>query len=213
MRLFGRAPKLFIALSLVAAVTFGQSNRTQPPKSDPAKPEPAKSATTGSENLGAPIDPKTYVIGAEDVLGITVWREPDFSGAKLVRPDGKITFPHIGDVQASGLTPERLGSQIKQALSDIINDPDVTVAVNQVNSKKYYITGEAGRTGAFPLVVPTTVLEALSNAGGFREFANKKRITILRGKQIFKFNYNEVIQGKKLEQNILLQHGDIINVP
>jgi polysaccharide export outer membrane protein len=91
--------------------------------------------------------------------------------------------------------------------------PEVTVGVERVNSKKYYITGEVNRPGAYPLLVPTTVLEGLVNAGGFRDFANTKKITILRGSDRLKFNYKEVTKGKKMEQNIVLQNGDEIIVP
>ncbi len=161
----------------------------------------------------APVDPNTYKIGPEDQLAIRVWREPEVSGSVIVRPDGKISLPLIGDVQAGGKTPEELGKLIAEKLSDFLTSPEVLVQVTAVRSKKYYITGQVMRTGAFPLVVPTTVLEALSKAGGFRDWAQKKKIIILRGSKRIKFNYNEVIKGKNLEQNIYLQDGDHIIVP
>ncbi len=161
----------------------------------------------------APVDPNSYKIGPEDQLAIRVWREPEVSGAVIVRPDGKISLPLIGEVQAGGKTPEELRKVITEKLSDFLTSPEVLVQVTAVRSKKYYITGQVMRTGAFPLVVPTTVLEALSNAGGFREWAQKKKIIILRGNKRLKFNYNEVIKGKNLEQNIYLQNGDHIIVP
>jgi polysaccharide export outer membrane protein len=111
------------------------------------------------------------------------------------------------------MTPNALGENLTKELSKYINKPDVTVSVQSVQSKKYYITGEVGRTGSFPLVVPTTILEALTNAGGFREYAKKNKIYILRGKERIKFNYNDVIKGKNLEQNILVENGDYIHVP
>ena len=151
--------------------------------------------------------------GAEDVLFIRVWREQDFTSQYVVRPDGKITVPLIGDVQAAGLTPERLGNQLKEALADFINGPDVSVSLQQVNSKKYYITGEVARAGEFSLVVPTRVFDALSNAGGFRDFANKKKIIIIRGSERIRFSYQDILKGKNLEQNIFLEAGDTIVVP
>ena len=129
-----------------------------------------------------------------------------------VRPDGKITMPLIGDVQAGGLTPAQLTKEIADKLGTYINRPDVNVMVTAVRSKKYYIDGEVNRPGEFYLIGPTRVLEALSNAGGFKEFANTKKIKILRAGKVYNFNYKEVTSGKKLEQNIVLRDGDHIIV-
>jgi len=161
----------------------------------------------------APVDPKSYIIGPEDQLTVRVWREKDVSGAVIVRPDGKITLPLIGDIQAGGRTPEQLKKDITEKLSEFLNRPEVMVSVTDIRSKKYYIIGQVNRTGAFPLVVPTTVLDALSGAGGFQEWAKKNKIVILRKGKRLKFNYKEVIKGKHLEQNIYLENGDHIIVP
>jgi polysaccharide export outer membrane protein len=161
----------------------------------------------------APVDPKTYVIGPEDILAVRVWREPELSGAVQVRPDGKITLPLIGELQAAGETPEGLKTKVSEALQEYIVKPDVIVSLQSVQSRKYYITGEVSRPGTFPLVVPVSVLEALTNAGGFREFANTKKITILRKGKILKFNYNDVVKGKNMQQNIQIENGDYIVVP
>jgi polysaccharide export outer membrane protein len=174
---------------------------------------PPASPSAGPVPTIAPVDPTTFVIGAEDTLLIQVWREPEFSRPVLVRPDGKITLPLIKEIQASGRTPDQLANDLQKALAEYIKNPEVTVTVSQVNSKKYYITGEVGRPGAFPLVVPTRVLDALTSAGGFREFANTKKITILRNGERLKFNYKEVVKGKNRDQNILLENGDYIIVP
>lgn len=211
---YGGAARLLMGLVLGVFSLVAQQAQSREQNPPPAKaPEAAKADSGDVGGVGAPIDPKSYLIGAEDIIRITVWNEDKVSGQRLVRPDGKITIPLIGDLQAAGLTPERLGVQIAQALGEIYKDPQVTVEVSQVNSKKYYITGEVYRSGSFPLVVPTTVLDALGAAGGFRDFANKKNITILRQGKALKFNWNDVIKGKKLEQNILLQNGDHIIVP
>jgi len=145
---------------------------------------------------------------------ITVWQNPALSGQVIVRPDGKISMTLIGEMQAGGLTPEQLKDEIANRLKagGYLRAPSVSVGVLQVNSRKYFILGEVNKPGTFPLVVPTTVLEALVNAGGFRDFANKKSIVIQRGLERFKFNYNQVIQGKHREQNILLEPGDQIIV-
>ncbi|HUE21810.1 MAG TPA: polysaccharide biosynthesis/export family protein, partial [Bryobacteraceae bacterium] len=161
----------------------------------------------------APVDPKAYLIGAEDVISIRVWHEPENSGQFVVRPDGKISVPLVGEIQAAGLTPEKLSLNIAGSLQKIMVHPEVTVGVEKVNSKKYYIQGEVNKAGSYPLVIDTTVLEALVNAGGFRDFANTKKIVILRGTQRLKFNYHDVTHGKNMEQNILLKPGDQIIVP
>ena len=181
-----------------------------PPAASPGRND--SSAPAKSETIVA-VDPKTYVIGAQDVLMVKVWREQDFTGPYTVRPDGKITIPLVGDVQASGLTPERLGDTLKQALSNYINAPDVSVSLQTVNSKKFYITGEVNRAGEYTLATPTKVFDALSNAGGFHDFANKKKIIIIRGAERIKFNYQDILKGKNLEQNIFLENGDTVVVP
>lgn len=158
------------------------------------------------------VNSKKYIIGPMDVLRITVWREQQLSGQFSVSPDGKISMPLIDEVEATGLTSDQLATSIKDNLSKYILNPLVTVEVQEVNSKKYFVQGEVQRPGAYRLVVPTTVLEALGNAGGFREFANTKHILILRGAQQLKFNYKSVTSGKDLEQNVLLQSGDQIIV-
>ena len=181
----------------------------QPPpaaQTGPATPEPAKAAA-------APVDPKAYLIGAEDVISIRVWHEPENSGQFVVRPDGKVSVPLVGEIQAAGLTPEKLSLNIAERLEKIMVHPEVTVGVERVNSKKYYIQGEVNKPGSYALVIDTTVLEALVNAGGFRDFANTKKIVILRGSERLKFNYREVTHGKKMEQNILVRPGDQIIVP
>ena len=178
----------------------------------PAGAEPKNTSPPTTSAGGAPLDPTAYIIGAEDVLNVSVWHEAELTRQVVVRPDGKITMPLIQEIQAADLTPEQLKKGLVEALLKYINNPDVTVMVQDVRSKKYYIDGEVSRSGWFPLVTPTTVLEALSNAGGFKEFANQKKIRILRHGAILKFNYKEVTNGKHMEQNIYLENGDHIIV-
>jgi polysaccharide export outer membrane protein len=159
------------------------------------------------------VDPYKYLIGAEDVINVQVWRETDISGEKVVRPDGKISMPLVGELQAAGLTPDQLGKDITAALTKLINGPEVTVSLIAVNSKRYYIDGEVNKPGEYKLVTPTTILAALSQAGGFREFAKTGKIRILRGTTNLKFNYKDVSHGKKMEQNVLLESNDHIIVP
>ena len=201
-----------ILLLVLAWPLLAQKKKTEtlPPTQSPqAKAEDAEL----KKAAGALVDPKNYLIGPEDVLLVRVWREADLSGPASVRPDGKITLALGGEVQAAGLTPDALGKKITEVLSNFVNSPQVTVSVQQVNSKRYYISGEVNHSGVFPMVMPTTILEALVNAGGFRDFANSKKIVILRGTKRLNFNYKEVIKGKNLEQNVLLENGDHIVVP
>ncbi len=162
-------------------------------------------------------NPGSYIIGPEDVLFIQVWKEPDLSRRVPVRPDGRISLPLLNDMQAAGLTPNELASQVSQELKKYLTEVDVAVVVEQVNSRRIYVMGEVVRPGAYPLLAPTSVLQALSAACGFREFANTKKIHILRGVGIDQkkllFDYNAVVKGKKPAQNILLENGDTIVVP
>ncbi|MFN7925762.1 MAG: polysaccharide biosynthesis/export family protein [Bryobacteraceae bacterium] len=194
---------------LAAALAFGQQPQGEQKGADPKQTQEAK---PGEPALPAPVDPKTYKIGAEDVIRVSVWREPELSFTAGVRPDGMITAPLIGEVQVSGLTPLELGGKLKEEFSKLVNNPVVSVDVQQVRSRKYYITGQVGKPGQFPLVVPLTVLEALTLAGGPTEFANKKKITIMRGTQRFYFNWNEMLKGKNPQQNIYVENGDFIVV-
>jgi polysaccharide biosynthesis/export protein len=210
-------PKVFPTMHLLCALSVGWAisgplMAQKPDSAAPARSDASSTAPVKAETSVA-VDPKSYVIGAQDILMIRVWREQDFTGAYPVRPDGKITIPLVGDVQAGGLTPERLGEQLKQALSAYINAPDVSVSLQTVNSKKFFITGEVNRPGEYSLATPTKVFDALSNAGGFHDFANKKKILIIRGAERIKFNYQDILKGKSLEQNILLENGDTIVVP
>jgi polysaccharide biosynthesis/export protein len=180
-----------------------------------AKVDAARIVETTQQAGPAPlaVDPEKYEIGPEDLLFVRVWREPDFTLPVTVRPDGKITMPLIGDVQAAGESPLQLTAALKKLLLRYLNNPDVSVFVTEVRSKKFYIDGEVNRPGAFALITPTSVLEALSRGGGFREFANSRKIRVLRGGEILHFNYKEVTNGKHLEQNITVEDGDHIIVP
>ena len=165
----------------------------------------------------ATADPE-YVIGAEDVLDISVWKEPDVSRVVPVRPDGKISLPLLNDVQAAGLTPMQLAMSVTERLRKFMQvEPLVTVIVTAINSRRIHIVGEVGRAGTYPMLPNMTVLQALSGAGGFTQFAKQKNIYVLRnenGKQVkFPFNYKDVIKGKRPEQDIVLKPGDTIVVP
>jgi polysaccharide export outer membrane protein len=162
---------------------------------------------------GSAADSKTYKVGPEDVLYIRVWHEPDFTGPVSVHNDGKFTLPLVGDLQGGGLTPFQIEQNVSTALAKFIVKPLVTVIVQEVRSKRYYMDGEVARPGEYPLVAPTTILEAISKAGGLAGFANEKKIYVLRGSKRIPFNYKEVIRGKNMSQNIQLESDDHIVVP
>ncbi len=212
-----RLAAMAATLMLASLTAFAQTQPGPQPKPNEPKPPTAPAVSPGPEKSpegsAAAVDPNKYLIGPEDMLFIKVWREPDFTVPAAVRPDGKITLPLIGDVQAGDQTPMQLTKTITELLGKYINNPDVNVIVTDVRSKKYYIDGEVLKPGTYLLVTPTTVLEALSNAGGFRDFANTKKIRILRGSNILHFNYKDVSKGKNLEQNIKVESGDHIIVP
>jgi polysaccharide export outer membrane protein len=205
----------FLALACGVAIIIAAAGIAAP-ASGQTKPEPSSPRGAAPPNavdaVGVAVEPNKYLIGPEDVLFIKVWRENDFTLPMAVRPDGKITMPLIGEVQAAGETPLELTKALTSLLTKYINNPDVTVLITEVRSKKYYIIGEVNRQGSFALVTPTTVLEALSNAGGFHVFANTRKIKILRGAVVFNFNYNDVTKAKHMEQNIYLENGDKIIV-
>jgi len=186
-----------------------------------AEVDPSKMAASASDGSTKPanaatVDAKSYVLGPEDNIFIAVWRSAEFSGQHMIRPDGKITINLVGEVQAAGLTPEELGSSIKERLRKVLVDPDVSVSVTQVNSKRYFIEGEVLKPGEYKLVVPTRILEALVNAGGFKDFAKQTDIRIMRGQTVLHFNYKNAIKGKtntkNADQNVFLEPGDIIIV-
>jgi polysaccharide export outer membrane protein len=178
---------------------------------------PSTSATKSAPAQSVAVTDPGYKIGAQDVLRIDVWKEAEISRSVPVRPDGKISLPLLNDVQAAGLTAMELSIVITEGLKKFINAPQVTVTITEINSRRVYVTGEVTRPGAFPLLPDMTVLQALTSAGGFTQFARTKKIYVLRsegGKQVkHPFNYNEIVKGNHPEENIPLQPGDTIVVP
>jgi polysaccharide export outer membrane protein len=198
------------------AFAFGQTREMQKPVATGTSSNTESIAKSTTTSQGTFNDAE-YKIGPQDVLRIDVWKEAEVSRAVPVRPDGKISLPLLNDVQAAGLTPMKLAAVIADGLTKYINNPQVTVTVSEINSRRIYVTGEVSRAGAFPLLPNMTVLQALSSSGGFTQFAKLKNIYVLRtedGKQVkLPFNYKDAVHGKNPEQNVLLQSGDVIVVP
>jgi polysaccharide export outer membrane protein len=222
-------PRLSLLVALSPAVVLvlctaaaAQTGTASPPPASPAQTArpSAPASPPPTEAAGAPgvALPEDYVIGADDVLAVLFWREKDMSVDQIVvRPDGMVTLPLLNDLRAAGLTPDQFREIVMKEAGEYIEDPNVTVVVRQINSRKVFVTGQVAKAGSFPLTSPTTVMQALAMAGGLSEYAKGGDIVVMRtegGKtQTFKFNYKDVIKGKKLEQNILLKPGDTVVVP
>jgi polysaccharide export outer membrane protein len=175
-------------------------------------------AATAASTAPAKAHDDTFVIGNDDVLAVSVWKEPDISRSIPVRSDGKISLPLVGELQATGRTPLKLEQDIASKLKSYIEEPDVTVIVQQINSQKFNILGQITRPGVYPLTNTATVLDAIALAGGFRDFAKQKSIYVLRqnadGTQTkIPFNYKQVLKGENPAQNIKLQAHDTIVIP
>ena len=196
-----------IAIALASAAS-GQENA----KTGAANANSAMAPAPEPKSLGGP----EYVIGPDDALHISVWKEPDLTATLPVRPDGKISLPLLNDVQAAGLTPVQLADSLTTKLKKYVADPRVTVVVTQINSKRVYLVGEVLHPGPLPMLPNMTVLQALAS-GGFTQFANTKGIYVLRtenGRQTkIPVNYRKLIKGESVDQNIVLKPGDTIVVP
>lgn len=211
---------IMVASVLVAIGSFlpGQA----PAKGDPT---PGGASGVAAASIPSPAAPPAikandsgYVIGNDDMLAINVWKEPEISRSLPVRSDGKISLPLAGEVQAAGRTPLQLEEEITDKLRTYITEPEVTVMVQEINSERYNILGQVAKPGSYSLSLTTSVLDAIATAGGFRDFAKKKGIYILRrdstgGQTRILFNYVDVIKGKNSEQNIRLQPNDTVVVP
>jgi len=210
-----RLPVL-IVFSLLACGAASAQNLENPdstasgPAPDAAKQLPGLNDPAVA---GAPVDPTTYVIGANDVLNIEVFREKDLSRLYPVRTDGIISIPLVGEMKAAGLTPMQLTREFTEALSTNYKDPRVLITVWEVRSKKFSVTGEVKRPNTYPLIGKITVFDAINEAGGFADvFANQTDIQIIRGKDRFKFSYKDYVRGKNTDKNIVLENGDVVYV-
>jgi polysaccharide export outer membrane protein len=181
---------------------------------DPAAADVAKPTDT---TRPAEVVPAGYIVGDSDIIRVNVWKEPEVSQTAVVRTDGNISLPLINEVKVSGMTPLQIQTMVAEKLKGFLNNPQVTVTVVEIRSKRAFITGEVARPGTYSLNAQTTVLQLIAQAGGFTPFAKKDGIVVLRtedGRQSrLKFKYNEVIQGKKADQNIALHPGDTVVVP
>ncbi|PYX31005.1 MAG: sugar transporter, partial [Acidobacteria bacterium] len=206
-----------VVLALVSTSLLAQSEGGAPPTA----PAPSADKSAAPDNAQSPDKSHSddaYIIGANDVLAVNVWKEPDVTRSVPVRSDGKISLPLAGELQAAGQTPRQLEDEIAKRLKSYISDPEVTVIVTESKSQKINVLGMVARPGTYLLSGSTTILDAISMAGGFKDFAKKKSIYILRAapdgtQKRIPFNYNEVIKGEHPEQNIKLMPRDTLVVP
>jgi len=206
---------LYFVLLLAVLTGLAQAQDTSS-SSQPPAPKPAPADIPSPPPTSVP--PDSYIIGAEDVLSIFVWKEPDMSKTIPVRPDGMISLPLVGEIKAAGHTPMQLQDVLATAMKKYVSDPQVTVVVEKISSLSFNIVGEIARPGYYPLTRRMTVLDAIAMAGGFKDFAKTKKVYVLRisangTQQRLPFNYKDVIAGKNEQQNIELLPRDTIVVP
>jgi polysaccharide export outer membrane protein len=183
----------------------------------PATAQQQANATNGGGATSAVVTPPDYVIGPDDVLSVVFWREREMSGDVIVRPDGKISLPLVNDVMAAGLTPEQLRERITQQASAFVKEPQATVVVKAINSRRVYITGQVEKPGSYPLTSRLSVMQLIATAGGLKEYAKSDRIVVMRfeqGREVrYRFDYKQVLEGKNAAQNLDMQPGDTVVVP
>lgn len=200
----------FLIATLLLSL-YGQIQGQEPSNSS----GPNSNSGTAAESKSGALD-HSYVIGKSDVLTVTVWKQPNLSGSLLVRPDGKISMPLLGDVQAAGLTPMHLAARIGQDLKQFMKDPDVSVVVSHIHKNFVYLLGEVGKKGPVVMTPGMTLLEALSCGGGLTVFAHKSKIYILRQvnhkQKKIRVNYKKALKGDA-GYNVALMPGDTIVVP
>jgi polysaccharide biosynthesis/export protein len=188
-----------------AAVTTTPANSSNTPKAS-TRPKSADDPALAG-----------YTIGEQDVLDIDVWQEKELSGPAVVRPDGKITLPLVGEIYVVGMTPVQLQTELMKKLEPFVTVPQVTVAVHEINSRKVYVMGQVAHEGVFHINATTTVSQILVQSGGLKDYAKRTKIYVLRnmdGKQVrLPFNYNAFIKGQKKGQDFSLRPGDTIVVP
>jgi polysaccharide biosynthesis/export protein len=203
-----------LTIAILASPFASAADRLGTAEANVGRPSGANDQTTSYSGEAA----EDYQIGAGDVLQVSVWKEPDASiPSVIVRPDGKIAMPLLKEVEVAGMTPKQVEKVITERLSGLINAPEVTVVVTAINSKRVYVLGAVKKEGPLSYTYRMNVIQALSEAGGLTEYAKRKKIYVLRNESgkdhRLLFNYDEVIRGEKMEQNILLLPGDTLVIP
>ena len=201
--------RMLIAATFAAACLAGPAAAQQPA---PVNGDRANGGAPPAPAARAADPSAEYQIGPEDVLDISVWKNPELSRKVPVRPDGRVSLPLINDIQAAGLTPSALRDQLTQRLGEFVPSPEVSVIVQEVHSLKVSVVGAVKMPGRFELKSPATVLECIALAQGLTEFANRDRIVVIRQNNRIPFNYGRVSEGNG-QENFFVRPGDIIVVP
>ena len=206
----------FLIVALLAPALLSPAQDKVPPAPVTSQPPAPVTTQPSAPAAASPVVPDSYVIGASDVVTVTVFKEPTLSSSLLVRPDGMISMPLLGDIMASGKTPLQLADEVTAKLKKYVQDPNVTVVLSQMNSKKVYLIGEVGRPGPLEMTPGMTLLQAIATAGGPTQFANVKKMYILRSEggkqQKIPVQYKQALKGDS-SLNLSLSPGDTIVVP
>lgn len=215
---FVETAKWLVVIPAMAAIVFSAGAQDTKTTSAADSDSSAKAAQPENRASASMVDSKSYVIGENDVLEIDVWKEKEISRTIPVRPDGKISLPLVGEIQASGMTPMQLQDDLTKRLKAYIENPEVTVIVSDPRSHQFNVVGEVNRPGSYQLSQAMTVLDAIAQSGGFKDFAKETKIYVLRpmpgGTRVrIPFNYKQVIKGKDMQENVALKPGDTIVVP
>ena len=213
-----RAVLAGIALFGCALVAWSQTDSISVNKLTDGRPAAGSERTNSIVPVTGNTVSEEFVIGTGDVLAINVWKETEVSRVVPVRSDGRISLPLVGEIQAGGRTPKQLETEISAKLKDYVSEPEVTVIVQEIKSQKFNVLGMVMKPGSYVLTNPTTILDAIAMAGGFRDFAKQKDVYVLRraadGHQTrLPFNYKDVVKGHNSAQNIALQSNDTLVVP
>ena len=215
---------VLLACACVTQAIAGQEQSSKPSSKSPLAAAAAGAAASGAARTPAPLannDPRAdgaapFQIGPEDILDISVWKNPELSRTVPVRPDGKVSLPLVNDIQAAGLTPATLREQVTERLAEFIPTPEVSVMVREVHSRKVAVVGAVKTPGRFELKSPMTVLEVIALAQGFTDFASRDRIVVLRqnGSTTTRvpFNYRKIAEGVD-QDNFFVKPGDVVVVP
>jgi polysaccharide export outer membrane protein len=219
MSLFRHTFVLVLALGILPFASAQQpdaANKSNAVPDASATSAPGKSPDTKTGDANTKPDPtansETYRIGVGDELNVAVWHEPEVSGEHAVRPDGIITLPFLNEVYVAGKSTAEIRDLLTDKLKPYVTEPQVTVSIKSINSRKVYAIGNIGRPGAFPLIEPTSVLELIAQCGGLAQFAKGNKIYILRGQQRIPFDYKKAVKGDA-SQRVMLMPGDMVVVP
>ena len=213
------AATLLLVALIVQPVAASPGQAVSPPdvKQEAKEEGSAQNGASAPVATTGVVQPPGYVIGPEDVLSILFWREKDLSADVIVRPDGMISLPLLNDIHAAGLTTDELREKVMAEANKFVEDPNATVVVKQINSRKVFITGQIAKPGAYSLAAPMNVLQLIAMAGGLLEYADRSRISVMRTEKgnpvAYPFNYNWAIERRNLRQIIELKPGDTVLVP